>query len=100
MVLLLLVPEVPVALYDVGAEADSESCSDCRNCCRMSFAELESDELLVLSDEDELSVGGGPPWPPWPWGAPPTPPEPPPALLAPSGPLANAALKTPCSSVA
>ena len=58
----------------------------------MSLAELALDELLALSEEDELSVGGGP------------------AMMAmvraaaqpgpPSLPLANAALKTPCSSVA
>jgi hypothetical protein len=64
--LLLPVAEVPVAPYGVDDEADSESCSDCKNCCRMSLAEvvpdeLLPDELLVLSDEDELSVGGGPP---------------------------------------
>jgi hypothetical protein len=46
--LLLPVPEVPVAPYGVDDEADSESCSDCKNCCRMSLAELVPDELLVL----------------------------------------------------
>ena len=60
---MLLVPasEVPVAPYGVDDEEDSEFCSDWRNCCRMSLAELV---LLVLSVEDKLSVGGGPPWPP------------------------------------
>ena len=58
---MLPVAEVPVALYGVDDEADSESCSDCKNCCRMSLAELVPDALPVLSDEDELSAGGGPP---------------------------------------
>ena len=49
---------VPVAVYSVEDEEDREFCSDCRNCCRMSVAELL---LLVLSVEDKLSVGGGPP---------------------------------------
>ena len=51
-----LVPAVallPVALYEPGDEVDSESCSDCRNCCRMLSAELVLDELLPV--EDELS---------------------------------------------
>ena len=50
-----LVPEaleVPLALYEED-ELDSESCSDCRNCCRTSLVEL-SDELLVLPVEDEV----------------------------------------------
>ena len=46
--------EVPLALY-AEDELDSESCSDCRNCCRTSLVEL-SDELLVLPVEDELPV--------------------------------------------
>ncbi len=67
---LLLPVELPLALYDVEDEADSEFCSDCKNCCRMSLAvlvllvelvELVELVLPVLSVEDELSVGGGPP---------------------------------------
>jgi len=61
---LLAVLELPVALYEVDDEADSDSCSDWRNCCRISSAELAPEELLVLSVEEALSVGGGPPWPP------------------------------------
>jgi hypothetical protein len=64
---LLLLPgsEAPVALYDEGDEADSEFCSDCRNCCRMSSGELVPEELpRVLLVEDEPSAGGAPPWPP------------------------------------
>ena len=61
---LLLPVELPLALYDVEDEADSEFCSDCKNCCRMSLVVLVllvELVLPVLSVEDELSVGGGPP---------------------------------------
>jgi hypothetical protein len=54
---------LPFALYDED-EADSEFCTDCKNCCRMSLAVLVllvELVLPVLSVEDELSVGGGPP---------------------------------------
>ena len=61
MLLLLPGSEIPVALYGVDDEPDAEFCSDWRNCCRMSLAEPV---LLVLPVEDELSAGGGPPWPP------------------------------------
>ena len=60
--------EVPLALYEED-ELDSESCSDCRNCCRTSVVEL-SDELPVLPVEDEPLVDDepladeAPPW--WP----------------------------------
>lgn len=64
--LLLLVPVVPVAPYDVDDELASEFCTDWRNCCRMSLAELVLLVPLVLSVEDEVSVGDGAPWPPWP----------------------------------
>ena len=64
MELLLPVLVVPLALYDEDDEVDSESCSDWRNCCRTSLAELVSEEVLVLSVEDELSVDDEPPW--WP----------------------------------
>ena len=37
---LLLPVELPLALYDVEDEADSEFCSDCKNCCRMSLVVL------------------------------------------------------------
>ena len=59
---MLLAPgsEVPVALYGVDDEEECEFCSDCRNSCRMSMTELV---LPVPPVEDELSVGGGPPWP-------------------------------------
>ena len=59
---MLLAPasEVPVALYGVDDEEEREFCSDWRNCCRMSMTELV---LPVPPVEDELSVGGGPPWP-------------------------------------
>jgi len=62
--LLLVLPVLPAALYDVDDEADSEFCSDCRNCCTMSAVLVVPEELEVLSVEDELSAGGGPPWPP------------------------------------
>ena len=61
---LLLPVELPLALYDVEDEADSEFCSDCKNCCRMSLVVLlllVELVLPVLSVEDELSVGGEPP---------------------------------------
>ena len=62
--LLLALPVLPAALYGVDDEADSEFCSDCRNCCTMSAVLVVPEELEVLSVEDELSAGGGPPWPP------------------------------------
>ena len=55
---------LPLEVYEVGDEAESEFCSDCRNCCSTSSAELVLLALLVPSVEDEASVGGGPPWPP------------------------------------
>ena len=68
MPLVLEAPEVPFALYGED-ELESESCSDCRNCCRTSAVDV-SDELLVLLVEDELPVDDelladdAPPW--WP----------------------------------
>jgi hypothetical protein len=56
--LALPLPAVPLALYDVDDEADSELCNSWRNCCRMSSVELLLEESLVLSVEDEPSVGG------------------------------------------
>jgi hypothetical protein len=66
---------LPVALYDVGDALDIESCSDCRNCCRMPSAELALDELLLdellkllvlelLPVADEPAVDDEAPWPP------------------------------------
>jgi hypothetical protein len=55
---LLAVLELPVALYEVDEEADSCSCSDWRNCCRMSAAELALEELLALSLEEAPSSFG------------------------------------------
>src|ERR1700674_4911111 len=54
----------PVAPYDADEDdADSEFCSDCRNCCRTSAEPA----LLVLSVACELSADDPPPWPPrWP----------------------------------
>lgn len=80
--------EIPVALYGVDDEADCDVCSACRNCCRMSVAELVLDELLLVPPvEDEVSGDDEPPWlPSWPWCAPPAPP--------------NADWKMPCNSVA
>jgi hypothetical protein len=60
----LSVAALPVALYEFCDELDSESCSDWRNCCRISSAELVSDELPVLPVVDELLVEDEPPWPP------------------------------------
>ena len=58
---------LPVALYDVGDELDCESCSDCKNCCRMLLEELALDELLLVPPVgDELPIAGEAPWPPWP----------------------------------
>ena len=64
---------LPVALYDIGDALDIESCSDCRNCCRMLSAVLALDELLLdellellalLLVADEPAVDDEAPWPP------------------------------------
>ena len=60
-----LAEELPVAPYEAGDELDCESCSACRNCCRMLLAELVPDELVLLV-EDELADDDEAPWPPWP----------------------------------
>ena len=63
----LLLPAVlvvlPLALYELEDEADSDFCNNSRNCFRMSSTELVSDELLP-SLADEPSAGGGPPYGP------------------------------------
>ena len=56
--MLLDVLVLPVELYEVD-ELLAASCSDCRNCCSRSLAELVLDELD--ESEDEASPDFDPP---------------------------------------